>query len=77
MKSRSKWQFYSITQCPLTEQVFTIYAASPCIPSPRDKDLNLLAPAKPYFSPILLTSSKGSAPGDKIKIIGLVLIDYL
>jgi len=77
MKSNNKWQFWSITQCPLYEQVFTMLAASCCIPSPRDKNLNLLPPEKPYFSPTLLTSSSGSAPGDKMKIIGLILTDYL
>lgn len=65
----SKWQFWSISQWPLFDDVDKYIFASFSIPCPSDKYLNLL-PENPSSSASFWTSDSGSAPGDRIKTIG-------
>lgn len=70
MNEGAKWQFCSNTQRPYFIDNLIAFSALPPWPWPKDNEANEFL--KPNFSAKFVIYKRGSAPGDKIKINGVL-----
>ena len=71
----SRWQFCNITQCPFSLPLFTRSTAGPSCPCPSDSGLNLFDGMCMSLASFC-RSVNGSAPGDRMKMMGLLQLDW-